>query len=50
MNPNLELEEVIRATITVEADFGEDAETLATYVYRDIRNWMNRNGIVFYQP
>lgn len=48
MNLNLELEEIIRESI--EENFGEAKDDLATFVYRDISNWMNRNYVVLYQP
>lgn len=47
MNPNLELEEIIQNE--VYAHFGED-NILSKIIHDSIRNWMNRNGIVFYQP
>lgn len=47
MNPNLELEELIQSEVF--AYFGEENE-LGTEIYRSIRNWMDRNQIVFYQP
>ena len=48
MNPNLELEELLLEK--VEDIFGHDNEALAADLYRSIRNWMDRNEIVFYQP
>lgn len=47
MNPNLELEDII--TTTCFSYFGEDND-LAPELYQNIRNWMNRNQIIFYQP
>lgn len=47
MNPNLELQEVIECA--VYAQFGED-DGLSAIIFNDIRNWMDRNMIVFYQP
>ena len=49
MNPNMELEDVIDTTIANW--FGDDsADGLSPAVYKAIRDWMNRNQIVFYQP
>ena len=46
-NLNEEFREVIDASVF--AYFGEDHD-LARDVFEDVRDWMNRNGIVFYQP
>lgn len=48
MNPNLELQEVILNSI--ENEFGDDCNGFPGVLFNDIRNWMDRNGIVFYQP
>lgn len=48
MNPNLELETLLHDKIY--DIFGEDNEALAKELHNTIRNWMDRNGIVFYQP
>lgn len=49
MNPNLELEYVILETIQGYRG-ALDRDDLSTELYRNIRNWMDRNQIVFYQP
>lgn len=47
MNPNLELQEVIEETVF--AEFGND-DGLSKAIYDNIRNWMEKNQIIFYQP
>ena len=49
MNPNLELFDVIYESI--ERPRGtEVAEDLTAEIHQAIRDWMNRNELVFYQP
>lgn len=48
MNPNLELGDLI---IDVVANWpNQDNDGLAVEIYAQIRDWMSRNQIVFYQP
>jgi hypothetical protein len=47
VNPRQELEEVVYTEVF--AYFGEENE-LATEIHKSILNWMDRNGVIFYQP
>lgn len=49
MNPNLELFDVIYDTLN-QSRGTEVAEDLTVEIHQSIRDWMNRNEIIFYQP
>lgn len=48
MNLYLELEETIRQSI--DAQQVDVPEEFATLLFSDIRNWMDKNQVVLYQP
>lgn len=56
MNPNHDFEDVVREAVDKAFIYNrslepeEDSVLTAELVIAQFRNWMGRNGIVFYQP
>lgn len=46
MNPNLEFEQIVLDTVANNTD----PETLGPDIVNNVRNWMSREFVVFYQP